>query len=156
MKKHFPFILLLFIVVASFLNLVVQSFKHETVNVVNINTGVDPTLDKQIIVYYFHADIDCVSCADVKAYTLEALELYFNLELECDLVHWQPVNIDTLGNEHYVKDYELTSTAIILAKFNKGKLVRYKALPDVWKLVKNKRVFMTYVKNEVTSMLGAK
>src|SRR5574340_1098791 len=149
MKKHFPFILLLLIVCASFFNLIVQSFQQDTDNVVNVDTGIDPTLDSQVLVYYFHADIDCISCGDVKAYTIDALELYFKPELECGSLHWQPINVDEAGNEHYVKDYELTSTAIILAKFNKGKLVRYKPLPDVWKLVKNKRAFMLYVKSEV-------
>ncbi len=127
-------------------------YKSDTLN----NSKAEPVTDNQVIVYYFYTNADSLSCINIQEYTQEALQLGFNLELECDMIRWQPVDINTADNKYYIQEYKLTKTSIVLAKFKSGKLVTYKLLPNIWSLLENKKAFMGYIKTETALMLYPK
>ena len=61
--------------------------------------------NQQIVVYYFHGDVRCPTCHKLESYAKEALDTYFAKDIADGKIKWMPTNVDTAGNEHFVKDY---------------------------------------------------
>jgi hypothetical protein len=59
------------------------------------------------------------------------------------------VNVDEPENKHFIQDYQLVTRSLVLSLMSDGKEKKWKNLPDVWKLVRDKEKFYQYVKDEV-------
>jgi len=106
-----------------------------------------------VLVYYFHGDFRCPTCFRIEQYSREAVEQNFKDELASGRVVFKVVNVETKGNEHFVKDYQLYTKSLIVSLVKNGKEVKFGNLTRVWEYIGNKQVFFDYVKNEVTSYL---
>ena len=67
---------------------------------------------------------------------------------------WKTVNVEEKGNEHFIKDYQLFSKAVVVVDMKDGKQVQWKNLKDIWQLVGKKDTFTRYIQDEVQSYLG--
>jgi hypothetical protein len=104
---------------------------------------------ERVVVYYFHNTARCVTCKKIEAYTKEALDSGFAEALEDGRLEWRVVNLDEPGNGHYVKDFQRTSSSVVLEKISEGRTEKWKNLARVWKLVrKDKAAFIKHVQNE--------
>ena len=56
------------------------------------------------------------------------------------------VNVDEDEHKHFVKDYELVTRSVVLV--DAGDAARWKNLPRVWQLVRDKEKFLEYVREE--------
>ena len=70
----------------------------------------------KFVAYYFHRTMRCPTCLSIEKQAREAIEAGFAGELEDGTVAWQAVNIEEPGNEHFEKDFELTSSALVLVE----------------------------------------
>jgi len=107
--------------------------------------------NQQIAVYYFHGDVRCPTCHKLESYAKEALDTYFAKDVADGKIQWKPTNIDTAGNEHFVKDYELVTKSVILSKMVNGQQVTWKNLDQIWDLVSDKDKYLAYVRDNVAS-----
>ena len=107
--------------------------------------------NRQIIVYYFHGDVRCPTCHKLEDYAKEALDTYFAQDLAAGKIQWKPTNIDTPGNEHFVKDYELVTKSVILSRTVNGQQVAWKNLDQIWQLVSDKDKYLAYIRDSVTN-----
>lgn len=73
-----------------------------------------------------------------------------------DGVRFISVNVEEPENEHFVKDYQLTTRSVVLSLQNKGKEIRWKRLDEVWNLVKDKPTFMQFIHQETMDMMKEK
>jgi hypothetical protein len=105
--------------------------------------------DNQIVVYYFHGDVRCPTCHKLEQYARESLETNFADWLASGKIKWQPTNIDTAGNEHFVKDYELVTKSVVLSKVVDGQQVAWKNLDRIWDLVSEKEKYLAYIRDNV-------
>ena len=110
--------------------------------------------EQQVIAYYFHGTRRCVTCQTIESYTEESLRSEFSDELESGKLVWQPVNVDTPGNEHFVQDYELSTRSVVLVEMLDGEQKQWKNLVRVWELVRDKPSFVAYVQEEAIILLG--
>ncbi len=60
------------------------------------------------------------------------------------------VDVDREENKHYIGDFQLYSKSVIVADYDgekpdKEKLLRWKNLEDVWKLLRDKPKFLKYI-----------
>jgi hypothetical protein len=103
---------------------------------------------------YFHGTHRCATCRKLEAYAEEALLTAFEKELEDSTIIWRTINYDEKENEHYLKDYDLYTKALILSRVENGTEVEWKNLPKIWDLVGDKDKFLKYVQDETGAFLG--
>ncbi len=102
----------------------------------------------KILAYYFHPTARCVTCRNIEAYSLEAVHQWE--EKNKKKITWQELNIEDSVNEHYVKEYSLEFSSLVIVKYIGGKKDKWKNLEDTWKLVNDKSSLIKYVTNELT------
>jgi len=106
----------------------------------------------KLIAYYFHPTARCVTCRNIEAYAIEAIEKWKE-ENETPIA-WKELNIEDSVNEHYVNEYELQFSSLVVAKFTGGKKTNWKNLEDTWKLVNDKNAFIKYVDSELDNFIA--
>ena len=63
------------------------------------------------------------------------------------------INFDEDKNKHYSDDYQLFNQTLIVAKYQNGKQVKWKACDKVWELLGDRKKFDKYIKDEVNKYL---
>jgi hypothetical protein len=109
--------------------------------------------EQTIIVYYFHGDKRCKTCRTIEAYAEEALQSRFSKELESGLLEWKVVNFDQPENKHFLEEFGLYSSSIVVVESVGGRAVRHEILPEVWSLVREKQSFFAYLNTAVRKYL---
>ena len=109
--------------------------------------------NSKVIAYYFHGTFRCSTCRTIEQYSHDAIQMYFAKELGNGRLEFRPVNIEEPGNKHFIQDYQLVTRSLVLSLVSDGKETKWKNLPDVWKLVRDKDKFFQYVKDEVEKFL---
>jgi hypothetical protein len=109
--------------------------------------------EQTVIVYYFHGNKRCKTCRTIEAYAGEALESRFSEELESGLLEWHVVNFDEAENKHFLEDFGLYSSSVVIVESDGGKAVRHEILPEVWPLVREKQSFFAYLNTAVRKYL---
>jgi hypothetical protein len=107
----------------------------------------------KVIAYYFYGTKRCRTCLTIEAYTEEALREAFPDALNAGLLEWKPMNVALPENEHFIRDYELTTRSVVLLDMWDGKQKQWKNLTRVWELVRDKSAFVSYVEAETKSYL---
>ncbi len=109
---------------------------------------------RTVVAYYFHGTFRCPTCRKIEAFSQEAVESGFPEDLKAGRLQWRVINVEEPGNEHFAKDYQLYSKAVVLVEKEGSEQTRWKNLQDIWTLVDNKEAFMKYVQAEIRSYLG--
>jgi len=119
-------------------------------------TEANPAQDtaSRVVVYYLHGNRRCMTCKKLEAYSEEAVTSGFETQLEDSLIVWQVVNFEKQDNEHYVKDYGLYTQSLVLSRRQGDKEVEWKNLEKIWKLVGEKKEFISYVQGELKAFLN--
>lgn len=103
--------------------------------------------------YYFHGTSRCTTCLKMEQYAREAIEEKYPSELENGRVRWQAVNYDEPANEHFVKDYGLVASNLVIVSNQSAARSAWRRLDRIWDLVGDEHAFKNYVTDEVKSML---
>ena len=115
--------------------------------------GDDQASARKLVVYYFHTTKRCNTCRAIERQAKEAIETGFSEALMAGRLEWREVNLDEPGQGHFVTDFQVTGSSLVLADTVGGKVSRFKVLQKVWNLVANPAEFATYVQGETTSWL---
>jgi len=110
----------------------------------------------QIIVYYFHGNMRCSNCIKIENYSKEAVDTGFTDALKNGVILWKVLNTDQPENEHFIKDYQLTTKSLVLVKMRDGNQLKWKNLKEVWNHLNDKDAFIKYVQDEVRLYLEEK
>ncbi|MFA6600153.1 MAG: nitrophenyl compound nitroreductase subunit ArsF family protein [Candidatus Omnitrophota bacterium] len=106
-----------------------------------------------VTAYYFHGTFRCPTCNKMEQYAKEAIEKDFKSELDSGKLVFQSVNVETAGNEHFVKDYQLYTKTLILSMAGNGSEVRSKNLDKIWEYVRDKERYQNYVRDELGAFM---
>ena len=107
----------------------------------------------KLVAYYFHRTQRCRTCLAIEEYAEEALRNAFPEAFESGQLEWHAVNIEEPPNEHFVQDYELTSSSLVMVYFDRGEQKEWKNLDRVWDLVGDKMEYQAYVEGEALAYL---
>ncbi len=107
-----------------------------------------------VIAYYFAGNVRCASCRKIEALSRKAVADGFPRETAGGRVRFLVVNVDEPGNRHFVEDYRLDGSALVLVETRDGKPGAWKKLPDVWTLLDDEPRFLEYVRGNVASGLS--
>lgn len=108
-----------------------------------------PAVSTGMIVYYFHGTRRCPTCRKLEEYTREAVMTAFADDVKAGTIAWRAIDTDEPGNEHFVKDYVLTTKSVVLSAVRDGEETRWKNLPRIWELVGDKAAYVTYIQEEI-------
>jgi hypothetical protein len=107
----------------------------------------------QVIAYYFHGTIRCLTCQKIERQPREAIERRFAFEVAEKRLVFKPVNYDQPENAHYLKDYKLPCPSLVLVRQKDGKDEKWKLLDKTWEYFENPVKFNEYVETEVDKLL---
>jgi hypothetical protein len=143
------------VVTMALLGFVAASVAYLVVNEVRSGkkAGAEAAPADGVVVYYFHGAARCETCMKFEAYSGEVLNGTFGKELADGRLTWRAVNVEEPANEHFVKDFELTTRALVVARYRGGKVASSCDLVTIWDLVGDKPAFMKYVEDNVRAYL---
>lgn len=156
--KNIITISLLVFVAASIAVLTAKSLRQSPPSATSDLDGPDKTRTIQdgVVVYYFHGNTRCPTCRAIETYAHEAVVNAFAEHLKNQQIHWQVINYETPGNEHYAQDYELVAPNVVLVMFKDGKQMKWKGLPEVWEHVGDKAIFVDFVQKSLSEFMQEK
>jgi hypothetical protein len=114
----------------------------------------DRTEGNRVIAYYFHGKVRCANCIKIEQLSQQTIEQEFAPELADKRLEFHSINTGEPANEHFIKDYQLSSNSLVLVLLRDGKQARWENLPEVWNLLDDDAAFRAYVKENVAKMLG--
>lgn len=106
-----------------------------------------------VIAYYFHGTLRCPTCLTMEEYAREAIEETYATELDDGRIRWGAVNYDEPVNGHFVKEYELVASALVVLSDGGASKNAWRKLERIWDLVGDEEAFKSYVIEEVTNLL---
>jgi hypothetical protein len=112
-----------------------------------------PSDERAVVLYYFHGERRCNTCRKIESYAQRAVETKFADELEAGTLQWKVLNTDDQANEHFVKDFALVSSSLVVVEMDGGNAVRHDVLQDAWTLVRDEPRFTEYIQKSVDEYL---
>lgn len=106
----------------------------------------------ETVVYYFHGTMRCPTCLKMEQYAREAVEKAFVAEINAGRIAWQALNYDEPANEHFLKEYGLTASAIVVVSWTHAGTATWRSLDRIWDLVGDEAAFKAYVVEAVSTM----
>lgn len=107
----------------------------------------------EVVVYYFHGNVRCKKCLAMEEYAKEAVEGFGTSQEDRVSVVWRVINYDDPAHEHFVNDFGLTSSSVVVVRTAGPEHTEYKILEKTWDLVSDKEAFKVYVVAETLAML---
>ena len=108
----------------------------------------------RVIAYYFHATMRCPTCLSIENGARAALESAFAAELASGAMEWRSANMEEPANEHFVTDFGLTASSLVLVGETAGGITRWSNLERVWDLVGDEALFEAYVVESARDFLA--
>jgi hypothetical protein len=139
---------LLIFVAATVGKLVLDSFGRE-----EASEAVVETSSASLVATYFHTSVRCWNCNTIERFTHETLLERFADELASGSIEWRVVNIDEAVHDHFVDEFELVSSSVVLVEMARSEGAAWKKLSRVWDLVHDEEEFKTYVEEAVRTLL---
>ena len=144
-KKLLAYLLLTFVGIA-----VITLFLREKRTPDSPPTVQEVSQPSTLVVYYFHGSMRCMICNKFEALVKETLAERFGDETAKGRLTLQIVNVDKPENEHFIKDYGLTTKSVVLAQGGD-----FRNLDQIWTLVRQgDEAFKEYVAKNIREMLG--
>lgn len=107
-----------------------------------------------VTVINFHGKQRCRTCIGIGNLARKTLDDEFAAEEKAGKVRWEQINYDEPANAHFVKEYELVSSTVLVTFWKEGKEVKWNRLDAVWDHVGDEPVFRAYVAEGVRDLLN--
>ncbi len=115
-----------------------------------------PLKANHLVVYYFHGNVRCDTCRKIETLANESLKTHFSDALKNGRLEWRVINTEEPSNEHFVDEFDLTSSSVVVAHMDHGGLRNWKNLDQIWELVaEGKDVFESYIAKETKQIFGS-
>jgi hypothetical protein len=89
----------------------------------------------------------------MERYAREAIEEALAAEINAGLLEWRAVDYDEPANEHFLKEYGLTASALVVLSQGQAGATSWRNLDRIWDLVSDEASFKEYVVETVNAML---
>jgi len=106
-----------------------------------------------VTVINFHGAKRCHTCIGIGELAKKTIDEDFVTELQSGQIHWEQLNYDEAPNVHYVKDYGLVSSTVLITLWKDGKEVKWNRLDAVWDHIGDPPVFRDYIAQSVRDLI---
>lgn len=118
--------------------------------------AVDAPQGEHVVVYYFHSPVRCVKCRKMELLAMEVLEERFSEDTSSRRVIWKALDYQAPQNAPLAELFELTSSSLVLAKYDGADLREWNNLTLIWQLVNEDERYKDYVADELHHLLESK
>ncbi len=105
-----------------------------------------PEVASEVVVYYFHGNMRCVSCNTIERLLLSSLQIEFQQEMDNGTLAIRIVNIEDRENEHFVTDFDLANRTVVVENIENADWIK---LDRVWEFTSDSSAFYEYVTSEI-------
>lgn len=105
-----------------------------------------------VVVINFHGATRCASCEEIGKEAHAVVENDFASDLQSGRMTWQVINFDEPANRHYVKDYALVSSTVVVVRREHGRDAAWRRLDAVWDHVFDAPAMNDYLRREITQV----
>ena len=110
---------------------------------------------KQVVMTYFLNDVRCPSCKKIEALTVKTAKEDFAEELASGRLVLRIVNFDEPENDHYIRDYQLTTKSVVISERLNGQEVNWTNMDEVWTLLGEPQKFRAYLAEPIRKHLDS-
>jgi len=108
---------------------------------------------RTVVAYYFHRTQRCKTCLTMEAYARDAIREGLTDSVDSGELAWRAVNVEEPEHEHFVKQYDLYASALVMVEMEGDEVKRSKNLEQIWDLVGDESKFKAYVRDEALAFL---
>jgi hypothetical protein len=108
---------------------------------------------RHVAAIYFTGKIRCTACVEIETGAKEVIEASFPAELASGRLRFEVVNFDAPENRHYVQEYGLDASQLVLVRFDGAERKGWKVLPELWTLVETPEKMKGFVREQVAAAL---
>ena len=106
-----------------------------------------------VVVYYFHGNRRCRTCMGIQRAIQTTVSERFAAETASGALVFREVNIDEPANAHFVKDFDLGSSSMVLVAKSGDKTVKWENCAQVWPLAHQEAELAAYTEKQIRSYL---
>jgi hypothetical protein len=106
-----------------------------------------------VVVYYFHGNRRCRTCMGIQRAIQTTVSERFVAETASGALVFREVNIDEPANAHFVKDFNLTSSSMVVVAKSGEKTVKWENCSQVWPLAHKGAELAAYAEKQIRSYL---
>jgi hypothetical protein len=108
----------------------------------------------KVVAYYFHNTQRCMTCRKIERLAEEALREQFSAAFEDGALEWRVLNMEDPPNAHFVQDYQLVTSSLVLVDLHDGKQRDWTNMEKVWQYVHDDEAeFKRYVAEQAREYL---
>jgi hypothetical protein len=108
-----------------------------------------------VTVINFHGAKRCRTCIGIGELAKKTIDEDFAAQLKSGQIRWEQINYDETPNAHYVKDYGLVSSTILITLWKDGKEVKWSRLDEVWDHYGDETAFQNHLIQSVHDLYKA-
>lgn len=105
----------------------------------------------RVVVYVAHMTFRCHECNQIEWFTTDLVNTEFTAELESGML--ELITVDYMKNTSFAARYDISSSTVVVARFEDGEETGFERLDQVWAKVKNREEFMRYVRDAIIAEL---
>ena len=110
------------------------------------------TQSEQVVVYAAHMTFRCEECRQIEWLARGLVENEFAEELEAGQLDFRTV--DYMKNADFAKRYNVSSSTVVVVRYEDGEEQAFKRLDEVWTKVHKPDEFKEYVRGAIRDSLG--
>jgi len=107
---------------------------------------------EEVVAYYMHPAIPCVTCNQIKAAARKVVHEGFAEALKAGRLRWQKVNFSE--EEALAKRYNVASSVVVVVRRRDGADTGFERLDKVWPLADKPRELAAYIHDAVEAALS--
>ena len=106
-----------------------------------------------VVVYYFHGNRRCRTCMGIQRAIQTTVSERFAAETASGALVFREVNIDEPANAHFVQDFDLSSSSMVVVAKSGQKTVKWENCSQVWPLAHKETELAAYTEKQIRSYL---
>jgi len=107
----------------------------------------------KVVVYYFHVTRRCRTCLGIQATIEKTIKERFGAETALADLAFQEVNLDLPENKHFIKDYNLSFSAMVVVAKKGEATVKWENCDKVWPLGHDEPALTEYTEKQIRTYL---
>jgi hypothetical protein len=106
-----------------------------------------------VVVFYFHGNRRCRTCMGIQRAIQTTISERFAAETAAGTLVFRDVNTNEPDNAHFVKDFDLSSSSMVIVAKSGDKTVKWKNCSQVWPLAHQETELAAYAEKQIRSYL---
>lgn len=112
----------------------------------------DPAHDR-VVAYYFHGNRRCRTCVGMQETISKTIQEKFAAELAAGKLSFQEVNYEEPEHEHFVKEFDLSFSTLVVARVRGEQTVKFANCGDIWNHALDQTALAGYAEKNVREYL---